>query len=558
MKRCKRLLAGLLALCMIAGVSITAFADDAVNEARNGVLEVQLCYITDDGIEIPLQGGTAFLINSETLITNDHVITLQSDTREELRTMPDLAYIADAAVNDPHLHIRVVAQRDMKVEARCHSSAYSEEVDFAVIQLTDAKIYDRTPLELADSDAVEPSEKVYALGMPGTSINIRESHTSEDVTVTDGIASKLTSMDSIEVIEHTAKISEGSSGGPLVNENGEVVAVNSYRNEEYYYSIQINHIKKALDTFGIEYIKAGQQPEEQTEPAQEQTEPAPATEPAETVPAATEPAEVIPDPELSETLRQTIEEGKAALADTSVSYTEDSKNALQAAIADGEAMAKKTDASAADLQNSIDAIEQALRGLQVEETSNMIMIIIAAAAVVVVLIIVIIVVVSSRKKKRNKNVPQGMNFGSGGGMPGPIPGQPPIAPVSYPTMPTNEGSGETTVLNQGSGETTVLNGGGTGSYLIRQKNGEKIMINAPMFMIGKEKRRVNYCISDNSSISRTHAQIMQRGLDYYIVDQNSTNYTFVNGVKSNPNQETLLTEGAEIKLSDEVFTFHVS
>lgn len=121
----------------------------------------------------------------------------------------------------------------------------------------------------------------------------------------------------------------------------------------------------------------------------------------------------------------------------------------------------------------------------------------------------------------------------------------------------NEGAGETTLLDSGAGETTLLSGAGS-AYLIRRKNGEKIPITSQNFAIGKERRRVNYCISDNTSVSRYHVVITKKGSDYYVADQKSSNFTFVNGVQLSPYQETLLTDRSTLKLSDEEFEFHVS
>ena len=133
----------------------------------------------------------------------------------------------------------------------------------------------------------------------------------------------------------------------------------------------------------------------------------------------------------------------------------------------------------------------------------------------------------------------------------------PKAPYAQPYQAEPDGAGETTLLDSGAGETTLLNGAGS-AYLIRKKNGEKITINSQNFAIGKERRRVNYCISDNTSVSRYHVVITKKGSDYYAADQKSSNFTFVNGVQLNPYQETLLTDRSTLKISDEEFEFHVS
>ena len=84
------------------------------------------------------------------------------------------------------------------------------------------------------------------------------------------------------------------------------------------------------------------------------------------------------------------------------------------------------------------------------------------------------------------------------------------------------------------------------------------MITSQNFAIGKERRRVIYCVSYNTSVSRYHAIITKKGSDYYVADQKSSNFTYVNGVQLSPYQETLLTDRSTLKLSDEEFEFHLS
>ena len=134
------------------------------------------------------------------------------------------------------------------------------------------------------------------------------------------------------------------------------------------------------------------------------------------------------------------------------------------------------------------------------------------------------------------------------------PPQPRPMAQPQPNNFSDEGAGETSVLNDGAGETTVLNGQ-TGGVLLRKSNGDRINLNKAVFNIGKERRRVDYCISDNSSVSRVHAKISAKAGKYYITDLNSTNCTFVNGSKLTPNQEVALNPGDKIKISDEEFEF---
>lgn len=93
------------------------------------------------------------------------------------------------------------------------------------------------------------------------------------------------------------------------------------------------------------------------------------------------------------------------------------------------------------------------------------------------------------------------------------------------------------------------------AYLTRYKTGEKIWIDANIFKLGKEKDYVNYCILDNPAISRSHADIVRQGDQFFVVDQNSLNHTFVNGVEVASKQMVALQTGTEIRLADEIFEF---
>lgn len=146
-----------------------------------------------------------------------------------------------------------------------------------------------------------------------------------------------------------------------------------------------------------------------------------------------------------------------------------------------------------------------------------------------------------------------------------IPQQPiqPVQPAYVPSaVPQGQAAnfGETTVLGTGGiGETTVL-GANTPEiqnkpHLIRAKNNERINLDKPVFRIGKEKSYVDYFVSDNTAISRSHANIIQHDDQYFIVDTNSTNHTYVNGGMIQSNVETALSHGTKIRLANEEFEF---
>lgn len=121
---------------------------------------------------------------------------------------------------------------------------------------------------------------------------------------------------------------------------------------------------------------------------------------------------------------------------------------------------------------------------------------------------------------------------------------------------------DTSVLNsQKNDETSVLdtsdNLGGTicRGKLIRKKTGDNIEITKERTVIGKDSLHTDYCIRDNSAISRMHTVIVANSKGVYIEDAQSTNGTFVNGKRLEDGQQVELRGGENIKLGNEEFIF---
>lgn len=505
MRKVKKVISLVAVICMLFAMNLTAFAASdatpAVAEARNGIIQVRLYYVDNAGNSYCLQTGSGFLLGASsgatTVITNHHVISL---TDEDKAYWTETFGVDFFNSNEVNMEARVAVKRDVEIVTSYVNG--SEQTDFAILELAQP-IYDRAPLKVANSDELVETQNVYALGFPGAASTAEDDsvYTVEDVTISNGIVGKFQTINNIEFILHNAELGRGNSGGPLVDSNGAVVGVNTltYADDaaRYYSSIEINEIASVLDALGIAYEKAdGVAPA--PEPTPEPTpEPAPAPEPTPEPAPAPEPT---PEP---------------------------------------------TPAVA-----------------EVEEGPNMLLIGGIAGGVALVAVVVVLVVVLSKKNK--KPVTPAAPISMGGPVP-PVPpvpkaGQAPVPPSFSNTMSMMDtGAGETSVLGGGAGETSVLGGGAMQpmATLIRKKNGETANITKPLFIIGKERQKVDFCVPDNNSVSRNHANIICKGGVYYLVDKNSTNYTFVNGNKLNPNQEVKLNSGDKIKLADEEFEFRV-
>lgn len=73
----------------------------------------------------------------------------------------------------------------------------------------------RPPIKMATTNTIYPGEKIYVIGSPK----------GLPATISDGIISGVRNFDELNLIQITAPISSGSSGGPVVNSSGELVGV---------------------------------------------------------------------------------------------------------------------------------------------------------------------------------------------------------------------------------------------------------------------------------------------------------------------------------------------
>ncbi len=147
--------------------------------------------------------------------------------------------------------------------------------DYAVLRAGEAP-EGRVALPLLADDAdVAVGDSVYALGYPGSSDETEEGNYGsslvadvEDVTVTSGVVSRFSegsSLGNTRLIQHDAQINHGNSGGPLIDESGAVIGINTYGiggdastgDVNSYYSVRISYVRDKLDELGISYDVAG-------------------------------------------------------------------------------------------------------------------------------------------------------------------------------------------------------------------------------------------------------------------------------------------------------------
>lgn len=554
-----RLLTLLMALVMTLGLFTSAYASGTANAAvqadRSGVLCIEYGYI-DGNTFTPWYVGSAFLINENTLLTCYHVVHI---TDEDER-----AYFKSEYGNDweKHMGIQVIVANGTYVAAT--ERLGNAEVDFSILTLQD-KIANHSILTLR-KEPTSTSEAITALGFPYTVTELTEGmatkFTAEDVTATSGTVSKAqTTMYGINYIQHNALIQGGNSGGPLVDVNGCVVGINSAvdaKSESYSYATAIDQVIISLDSLGIDYLSA----DSSVAPANDETGDSDGDEGSDNDGPVSAPVEVVDKSALNAAIA--ANQGK----DQSI-YTAESWAEFDSALRAAERIADNDDATQTEVDSALSDLN---RAVLVEKPSGINPILIGGiAAAVIVVVAVILIVVLTSKKKESKDTYSSF---SGGDFTAPAPTPAPAAPAnnggfaavapqnvqynaSYPS-----GAGETDVLTSGAGETSVLssNAGETSvlsskpyAILIRKIGGEQVTVSASNFTIGRERRRVDYCISNNTSVGRSHAKLVNNNGSICVVDLDSKNGTFVNGVKCAPNVSVPLHSGDTLTLADEDF-----
>ena len=265
------LIAMMISMLSLAGCS--ADGGKTAAESRNGVVRViAQCDNLSGALETSYNLGTAFGVGevgkmTDTFVTNRHVLysTYDLDENTEIEIPVVKVWIMkNSSAWDP---INGVLDTSQCIPC---DIIYSEEdgyPDIAILKAVEP-VEGRVAMPLLSDDSkLTVSDNVYVLGYPGSSDILNYDKTVagiEDVTVTSGVISRFTTsttLDNTRIIQHTAQINHGNSGGPLLNEKGVVVGINTYffgqdiftGDSQSFASIRISHVTKVLDELDIYY-----------------------------------------------------------------------------------------------------------------------------------------------------------------------------------------------------------------------------------------------------------------------------------------------------------------
>lgn len=179
----------------------------AVLDSARSVLPVQ-CILSEDETGVEVANGSGFVVytdeNCAYIATNYHVV-------QEAQTI--IVWVKE----EEYLEVSL--------------AQYNEDYDLALLR-ADAPLQKNA---LYVNSSYEQGDAVYAVGFPGAANAMAGSYayTSEQATITGGFISALRNMQAVEdgplvpLVQSSAPISPGSSGGPLLNESGHVVGINT-------------------------------------------------------------------------------------------------------------------------------------------------------------------------------------------------------------------------------------------------------------------------------------------------------------------------------------------
>ncbi len=233
-----RLACSLLALLALPGTAHAEQQDIAA--AARGVVRVVI--VASDGSEAYFVGhGSGVAVAPDKVLTNAHVVEL---VREE-----------------KNLVIGVVPSEGRKSYGG-RIIAFSPGNDLALIQLESGSL----PVSTFYAGAVNDGQRVTAIGYPGTvdraqGLGLKQMVEPVSTVKTSGAVSSGRSSQTFDTILHTAPLAAGNSGGPLVDDCGRVLGINSFgsvsdgNDAEFGFAVSYREIASFLRQAGVASLR---------------------------------------------------------------------------------------------------------------------------------------------------------------------------------------------------------------------------------------------------------------------------------------------------------------
>lgn len=533
-------------MLMLQMGSISYAAEDIVEQKQTSILQMVVMYVDEEGVAYPVQGGSGFLIGDEAsgaeyVVTAKEVTSVTDDTKQMV--IEQFVPKEDRDNRNISFTIKAVIRRDVMVDAQL--VAESDEMGFAVWKLSQ-QLFDRETLVLADEPLTGVSGKpATVLGFPTAPSLTGETvyYAMDEMISKSGMLIGDGKEAEVKYLYHNITPNMGMIGGPIINEAGNVVAINQSREaQEGYFALQMCELIPVLEALGIPYVTSSEVEAQRL----------------------AELAAIVH----KENLQAGIQAAEALDADM---YYKDTYAQVETCLQAAKAVNDNVEATQAEVDAACANLTQAMEGL--EEKPPLWLILVIVFAVVAVLAIVFMVIWKKTKPKRDQKKQRKLEEYTVSEA-APVFGQSNVQKDDYrklvaqsapelnsrmPIMPQpqEEVYGETTVFQQDMSGSMELGPQDKKAYafLIRKRTGETIAITSGEFVLGKDASQTDYCIAGNSAISRAHATIICKANEYAVADKNATNGTFVNGVKVAAFQKATIKNGDILRLADEEFEF---
>lgn len=227
-------------LLALAAPTLAQAEQQDIAAAARGVVRIAL--VATDGKEAYFVGhGSGFAVAPDKVLTNAHVVEL---TREE-----------------KNLVIGVIPSEGRKSYGG-RVIAFSPGNDLALIQLEEGSL----PVSTFYAGAVSDGQHVTAIGYPGTvdraqGLGLRQMVEPLGTVKTSGNVSSGRSSQAFDTVLHTAPLAAGNSGGPLVDDCGRVLGVNSFgsvsdgNDAEFGFAVSFREVASFLRQAGVASLR---------------------------------------------------------------------------------------------------------------------------------------------------------------------------------------------------------------------------------------------------------------------------------------------------------------
>ena len=271
MKRFISILMAALLVLALPAAAMAAGYEDAKNSVVRIIVEVYEEIVDTSGNPIQsdylgFMTGSGFAVGKagkdvKYFVTNDHVVP--EDIVEEVSFQYTDGTVVNAYRITKYQPYIVFGAEATKVDADL--TARSNRCDLAVLSIKEATDLREAAILRPFEDDTLGNGTVYALGFPYISTLSDNSGTvqydayAKDVIVTGGNINRVIPHEEFQegqAILHTANITSGNSGGPLVDVDGRVVGVNfgAYvADPNYCLAVSSNELVRFLNEEGIDY-----------------------------------------------------------------------------------------------------------------------------------------------------------------------------------------------------------------------------------------------------------------------------------------------------------------